>query len=59
MVAFFEQLYAVEYRGALLSVAEPLELRQRDAFPIWQRMGKWLELPIKATRPLIHRLRGC
>ena len=43
MIAFFQQLYAVEYRGALLSVAERLELRQRDAVPIWQRMGKWLE----------------
>lgn len=43
MISMFRQLYAVEYRGALLSAAERLELRQRDAVPIWQRMGKWLE----------------
>lgn len=43
MVAFYQQLYAVEYRGAGLSTSERLELRQRDAVPIWQRMGKWLE----------------
>ncbi len=43
MVSMFRQLYAVEYRGAELSAAERLELRQRDAVPIWQRMRKWLE----------------
>jgi len=43
MIAFYQQLYAVEYRGALLSSAVRLELRQRDAVPTWQRMAKWLE----------------
>jgi hypothetical protein len=43
MVAFFRQLYAVEYRGALLTTVELQELRQRDAVPIWQRMARWLE----------------
>ncbi|MEZ6151396.1 MAG: transposase [Pirellulaceae bacterium] len=43
MVSMFRQLYAVEYRGALLSAAERLELRQRDAVPIWQHMQSWLE----------------
>lgn len=43
MIAMYRQLYAVEYRAALLSVAERLELRQRDAVPIWQRMRAWLE----------------
>jgi hypothetical protein len=43
MIAMYQQLYAVEYRGALLSAAERLELRQRDAVPVWQRMGRWLE----------------
>ena len=43
MIAFYQQLYAVEYRGALLSSGERLELRQRDAVPTWQRMAKWLE----------------
>lgn len=43
MYALFRQLYAVEYRGALLTSAERLTLRQRDAVPIWQRMARWLE----------------
>ncbi len=43
MVAMYRQLYAVEYRGALLSVAERFELRKRDAVPIWQRIRKWLD----------------
>lgn len=43
MIAMFRQLYAVEYRGALLSAAERLELRQRDAVPVWQGMRKWLD----------------
>lgn len=43
MIAMYQQLYAIEYRGALLSAAERLELRHRDAVPVWQRMGRWLE----------------
>ena len=43
MFSYFRQLYAVEYRGALLTVAERLELRQREAVPIWTRMENWLE----------------
>ena len=43
MVAMYRQLYAVEYRGALLSADERLELRQRDAVHIWQRIEKWLD----------------
>lgn len=44
MVVLFRQLYAVEYRGALLTAEERLELRQRDAVPIWNRIGAMLEL---------------
>ena len=43
MVALYRQLYAVEYRGALLSVSERLALRQREAVPVWQRMQAWLD----------------
>ena len=43
MFSLFRQLYAVEYRGALLTVAERFELRQREAVPIWTRMEHWLE----------------
>jgi hypothetical protein len=45
MFSFFRQLYGVEYRGALLTVAERLALRQREATPIWSRMQAWLERP--------------
>jgi transposase len=43
MVAMYRQLYAVEYRGAELNATERLELRQRDAVPIWQRIQAWLD----------------
>ncbi len=43
MYSLFRQLYAVEYRGALLTTADRLTLRQRDAVPIWQHMARWLE----------------
>jgi hypothetical protein len=43
MFSFFRQLYAVEYRGASLTVADRLALRQREAIPIWTRMESWLE----------------
>lgn len=42
MIALYRQLYAVEYRAALLSAPERLELRQRDAVPVWQRIAAWL-----------------
>lgn len=43
MVVLFRLLYAVEFRGALLSTQERLELRQREAVPIWNRMRAVLE----------------
>lgn len=43
MVAMFRLLYAVEYRGAMLTARERLELRKRDAVPIWDRMQAWLD----------------
>lgn len=51
MYSYFRQLYAVEYRGALLTSAERLALRQRDAAPIWRRMEEWLARP-EVTRVL-------
>lgn len=48
----YRQLYAVEYRGAMLGAAERPELRQREAVPIWKLMEKWLELDsVKAALP--------
>lgn len=43
MLSYFRQLYGVEYRGALLTRAERLELRQREAVPIWNQMKAWLQ----------------
>jgi transposase len=42
-LSLYRQLYDVEERGKLLSVAGRFELRQRDAIPIWERFGRWLE----------------
>jgi transposase len=42
-ISFYRQLYDVEERGKTLDIAARLELRQREAVPIWNRMGRWLE----------------
>lgn len=42
MLSFFRQLYAVEYRGSEMSSTERLDLRRREAVPIWQQMEAWL-----------------
>jgi transposase len=41
-ISFYRQLYDVEERAATLDAAGRLELRQRDAVPIWNRMERWL-----------------
>ena len=40
--SFYRQLYDVEERGKTLDVQGIFQLRQRDAVPIWNRFGKWL-----------------
>jgi hypothetical protein len=42
-LSFYRQLYDVEERGKLLDASGRLALRQRDAVPIWERFGRWLE----------------
>ena len=42
-LSFYHQLYDVEERGKLLDASGRLALRQRDAVPIWERFGRWLE----------------
>ncbi len=42
-LSLYRQLYDVETRGKLLSAQDLLELRQRDAVPIWDRFKKWLD----------------
>ena len=41
-ISFYRQLYDVEERAKTLDAAGRLELRQRDAVPIWNRMRRWL-----------------
>lgn len=41
--SLYGQLYEIEERGKLLSVDARLELRQREAVPIWRRMEAWLQ----------------
>jgi transposase len=41
--SFYRQLYDVEERGKMLGLQDRFELRQRDAVPIWERFGQWLE----------------
>ena len=43
MISLFRQLYAVEYRGAEMTPADRLELRRRNAIPIWQKMQVWMD----------------
>ena len=42
-LSFYRQLYDVEERGKTLDAAARLELRQREAMPIWSRMRLWLD----------------
>ena len=44
--SFYRQLYAVEERGKTLTAEGRLVLRQREAVPIWARLGQWLESPL-------------
>jgi transposase len=41
-ISFYRQLYDVEERAKMLDAAGRLELRERDAVPIWNRMERWL-----------------
>ena len=41
-ISFYRQLYDVEERAKMLDAAARLELRERDAVPIWNRMERWL-----------------
>jgi hypothetical protein len=41
--SLYRQLYDVEERAKTLDTQGRYELRQRDAVPIWNRIGKWLE----------------
>ena len=63
--SIFRQLYEVEERGKTLDVQGLLELRQRDAVPLWDSFGRWLEsekvqrvLPQSETGKAIGYLRN-
>jgi len=40
---WFQDLYDIEDRGAVMSPEQRLELRQSEAKPIWDAMAEWLE----------------
>jgi transposase len=42
-ISFYRQLYDVEERGKTFDADARRELRQREALPVWDRMGRWLE----------------
>jgi len=43
VLARFQQLYDIEDRGKTCSPAERLQLRQREARPVWESLDAWLE----------------
>jgi len=43
VLAKFQQLYDIEDRAKTLSVDERLTLRQREALPVWETLGQWLQ----------------
>jgi transposase len=42
-LAFYKLLYDVEMRGQLIAGADLLEVRQKEAVPIWEAFIRWLE----------------
>jgi len=51
-LSFYRQLYEVEERGKPLDDAARVELRRRDALPIWSRMRLWLDsTPVQRALP--------
>ena len=53
MLSAYRQLYAIEERAEPLPAAERVELRQREALPIWQRIETWLrsDAVVRAALP--------
>jgi transposase len=45
LLGMFQQLYDIEDRGKTLSADERKLLREREATPVWQSLGEWLESP--------------
>lgn len=43
LLGMFQHLYDIETRGKTLSADERRSLREREAAPVWQAMGEWLE----------------
>ena len=63
--SIYRQLYDVEERGKTLDTQGLLDLRQRDAVPLWDSFGKWIEsekvqriLPQSETGKAIGYLRN-
>jgi hypothetical protein len=49
LLGLFQQLYDVETRGKTLLAEERKQLREREAAPVWQAMGAWLDGPAAAA----------
>jgi transposase len=43
LLGMFQQLYDIEARGKTLSDDERRSLRQREAAPVWESLGEWLQ----------------
>ena len=43
LLGMFQQLYDIEDRGKTISVDERQLLREREAAPVWQSLGEWLQ----------------
>jgi transposase len=43
LLGMFQQLYDIETRGKTLSMDERRSLRQREAAPVWESLGAWLD----------------
>jgi transposase len=43
LLGMFQQLYDIEDRGKTLSIDERRLLREREAAPVWQSLGEWLQ----------------
>jgi hypothetical protein len=46
LLAMYQELYDIEDRGKSLSNEARLELRQREAKPVWDRMRAYLDSPV-------------
>lgn len=49
LLGLFQQLYDIETRGKTLTIEQRTQLREREAAPVWQAIGAWLDSPAAAA----------